>query len=72
MGQSLKSLLAPSLICERRLLRRPAARLAPMLFQQRDAVHGHAPVHGFAHVVNGEQGNLHGRQNFMIPIKIPN
>ncbi len=31
-----------------------------MLFQQRDAVHGHAPVHGFAHVVDGEQGHLHG------------
>jgi hypothetical protein len=35
-----------------------------MLFQQRDAVHGHAAVHGFAHVVNGEQGDLDGREGF--------
>ncbi len=35
-----------------------------MLFQQRDAIHGHAPVHGFAHVVDGEQGDLHGGQGF--------
>ncbi len=31
-----------------------------MLFQQRDAVHGHATVHRFAHVINREQGDLHG------------
>jgi hypothetical protein len=36
-----------------------------MLFQQRDAVHGHAAVHGFAHVVNGQQGHLHGREGFI-------
>jgi hypothetical protein len=35
-----------------------------MLFQQRDPSHGHAPVHGFAHVVNGQQGHLHGREGF--------
>jgi hypothetical protein len=35
-----------------------------MFFQQGHAVHGHAPVHGFAHVVNGEQGHLHGREGF--------
>ena len=33
-----------------------------MLFQQGHAVDGHAPVHGFAHVVDGEQGDLHRRQ----------
>jgi hypothetical protein len=35
-----------------------------MLFQQGDAGHGHAAVHGFAHVVDGEQGNAHGREGF--------
>jgi hypothetical protein len=35
-----------------------------MLFQQLHIGDGHAPVHGFAHVVNGEQGHLHGREGF--------
>jgi len=35
-----------------------------MLFQQGDPVHGHAPVHGFAHVVDGEQGDIDGREGF--------
>ncbi len=35
-----------------------------MLFQQGHAVDGHAPVHGFAHVVDGEQRHLHGGQGF--------
>ena len=35
-----------------------------MLFPQGNSVHRHAAVHGFAHVVNGEQGNLHGNEGF--------
>ena len=35
-----------------------------MLFQQGDARHGHAPVDGFAHVVNGQQGHLDSGQGF--------
>ncbi len=35
-----------------------------MLFQQGHAVDGHAPVDGFAHVVDGEQRHLHGGQGF--------
>jgi hypothetical protein len=35
-----------------------------MLFQQLDTGHGHAPVHGFAHVIDGEQGDLHGGEGF--------
>jgi hypothetical protein len=34
-----------------------------MLFQQGDAGHGHAPVHGFAHVVDGEQGHWGSHTN---------
>ena len=45
------------------LPRHEAPTLAPMLFQQRDAGHGHAPVYRFAHVINGEQGDLHGYIN---------
>jgi hypothetical protein len=33
-----------------------------MLFQQLHIGDGHAPVHGFAHVVNRQQGDLHGGQ----------
>ena len=35
-----------------------------MLFQQLQIGDGHAAVHGFAHVVNGEQGDLYGGQGF--------
>jgi len=35
-----------------------------MLFQERNALHHHAPVHGFAHVVDGEQGHLHRGERF--------
>ena len=62
MGQSLNLRVTPSLICKCLLTRHKAARLAPMLFQQGDARHGHAPVHGFAHVVNGQQGHLDSGQ----------
>ncbi len=37
-------------------------RLAPLLFQQAHIGDGHASVRGFAHIVDGEQGDLHGRQ----------
>ncbi len=59
MGQSLNRQVAPSLLCKRLLPRHKTPRLAAMLFQQRDAVDGHAPVHGFAHVVDGQQSDLH-------------
>ena len=35
-----------------------------MLFQQGHPVDGHAPVHRFAHVVDGQQSHLHGGQRF--------
>ena len=35
-----------------------------MLFKQGHTVDGHAPVHGFAHVIDGEQRHLHGGQSF--------
>ena len=35
-----------------------------MLFPQGYSVHRHAAVHSFAHVVNGEQGNLYGSERF--------
>ena len=35
-----------------------------MLFQQLHVGDGHATVHGFAHVVDGQQGDLHGGQGF--------
>jgi predicted Zn-dependent protease len=35
-----------------------------MLLQHPHIGHGHAPVHGFAHVVDREQGDLHGGQGF--------
>ena len=42
------------------LLRHPIPTLAPMLLQQPDIGHGHAAVHGFAHVVDGEEADLNG------------
>ena len=35
-----------------------------MLLHQLHAVDGHATVHRFAHVINGEQGDLHCGQGF--------
>ena len=35
-----------------------------MLFQQLHVGDRHASVHGFAHVINGEQGDLYGGQGF--------
>jgi hypothetical protein len=35
-----------------------------MLFQQLHIGDRHAAVHGFAHVVNGQKGDLHGGQGF--------
>ncbi len=35
-----------------------------MLLQHPHISHGHAPVDGFAHVVNGQQCDLHGGQGF--------
>ena len=47
------------LICQRLLLSNEATRLAAMLFQQLHVGDRHAAVYRFAHVVNGEQGDLH-------------
>jgi len=41
-----------------------APRLAAVLFQQLHIGDDHAPVHGFAHVVDGEQRHLHGSEGF--------
>jgi len=35
-----------------------------MFLQQAHVGDGHAAVHGFAHVLDGEQGHLHGGQGF--------
>ena len=35
-------------------------RLAPVLLQQLHVGDAHAPVNGFAHVIDGEQGDLDG------------
>ena len=44
--------------------RHKTPRLAAMLFKQLHIGDGHAPVHGFAHVINREQGHLHGGEGF--------
>ncbi len=41
------------------------AALAPVLFQQLHIGDDHAAVGGFAHVVDGEQSDLHGREGFI-------
>ena len=38
--------------------------LAPVLFAQGNAVHGHASVDGFAHVINREEADLYGGECF--------
>jgi hypothetical protein len=46
---------------------RPPPSSAPtcrLLFEQADAVHRHALVDGLAHVVDGEQADLHGGEGF--------
>jgi hypothetical protein len=40
------------------------ARLAARFFQQPHPLDHHAAVNGFAHVVNGQQGNLGGGDFF--------
>ena len=54
--------LEPLEIGQRSLLRYKRPRLAAVLFQQLHIGDGHAPVDGFAHVVNGQQGELDGGQ----------
>ena len=39
-------------------------RLTALLLQQLHIGDGHAAVRRFAHVVDGEQGDLHGGQGF--------
>ncbi len=44
--------------CKSRAYKTP--RLAPVLFQQLHIGHRHGPVNSFAHIVDGEQGDLDG------------
>jgi hypothetical protein len=53
----MSSIEAPSLVSHK------TPRFATMLFQQLHIGDGHAPVHGFAHVVNGEQGDWGSHTN---------
>lgn len=55
IGQSFILWFTTSWICEHALSRHETPRSAAMLFQQLHIGDGHAPIHGFAHVVNGEQ-----------------
>ena len=64
MGQSLNLRVTPSFICECPLSRHPAAALAAVLFQELHITNDHAAVDRLAHVVDGEQGHLHGSQGF--------
>ncbi len=54
----------PRLGCEGQSTRDPVPALAPVLFEQLHLADGHAPVHGLAHVVNGEQGSGAGGEGF--------
>ncbi len=49
----------------RSLHRHKAAALAAVLFQKPHIGDGHAAVHGFAHVMNREQGDLDGGEGFI-------
>ena len=64
MEQITKSTPQKSTTSQRLLLGNVSPRLAAMLFQQLHVGDGHATVHGFAHVVDGQQGDLHGGQGF--------
>jgi len=64
MGQNLRLMQTPLLICKGSLLSGPMPRLAAHLFKQAHIRHGHAAVSGFAHVVNGQQADLHGGEGF--------
>ena len=48
-----------------RASRHPAAALAAVLLQKLHLTDDHAAVDRLAHVVNGEQGDLHGREGFI-------
>ena len=60
MGQNLRLMQTPLLICKGSLLSGPMPRLAAHLFKQAHIRHGHAAVSGFAHVVDGQQADLYG------------
>ena len=66
MGQTSNS--NPSVVIRRwrSLSCRPFARLATMLFQHAHVAHDHAAVGGLAHVVAGEQADLHGGERFRL------
>ena len=62
MGQTGFHKPLKAFICQRSLLGNERARLAAMLFKQLHIGDDHAPVDGFAHVVDGQQGDLDGGQ----------
>ena len=53
------------------LTRHITPRLAAMLLQQAHIGDGHAPVHGFTHVVDGQQGDLHSGEGFHLHTGLP-
>src|SRR5438105_8750285 len=54
----------PALASDSCLRRHPVPRLAPVLLEHADLAHHHAAVRGLAHVVDGEQADLHRGQRF--------
>ena len=62
MEQITKSTPQKSTTSQCSLLSNERPRLTTMLLQQLHIGDGHAPVDGFAHVINGQQGELDGGQ----------
>ena len=65
MEQNVETLPSHSHVSGDLLVCQVTPTLAPMLLQQFAVIDGHAAVDGFAHVVDGEQGDLHGGQGFI-------
>ncbi len=64
MEQITKSIPQKSTASQRLLLSNKSPRLTAMLLQQLHIGDSHTPVDGFAHVVDGQQGELDGGQGF--------
>ena len=59
------SLCAVSVALKSNLAARyPATAFSTTLFNQFDAIHHHAAINGFEHVVDGEQSDARGGQGF--------
>ena len=54
------------------LTRHKTPTLAPMLFKQAHIGDRHAPIHRFAHVINGQQSHLYRGQGFHLHTGLPN